>query len=196
REQLRSGRFALMHSHGLTAAAQAAWANRGIRVPHVVTSHDVFRPEQAAGLMRRAKIWILGRLLRQVDTIVSVTKDAQENLLQYVPQLVTGGCHMLSIPHGIETDRFAATAHHGAGWLRQHLGLDDEVFLMGFLGRFMEQKGFLPLLGALERLVARGTARPFHLLAVGSGDYVREYRRETQQRGLGDYVSFMNHVAD
>src|SRR5262249_55973379 len=113
-----------------------------------------------------------------------------------VPQLVTGGCHLLSIPHGIDTDRFAAAAHHEAGWLRQHLSLDDDVFLMGFLGRFMEQKGFLPLLGALERLVARGTARLFHLVAVGSGDYVREYRRETQQRGLGEYVSFMNHVAD
>lgn len=196
REQLQSGRFALMHSHGLTAAAQAAWANRGIRVPHVVTSHDVFRPDQAQGLVRRAKIWVLGRLLRHVDAIVSVTKDAQENLLQYVPHLVTAPCHLLSIPHGIDTDRFALGDDHEAGWLRQQLGLEPEVVLLGFLGRFMEQKGFLPLLEALERVIAAGTARPFHLLAVGSGDYVREYRRETQRRGLGEHVTFMNHVPD
>jgi glycosyltransferase involved in cell wall biosynthesis len=196
REQLQSSRFALMHSHGLTAAAHGAWANRGIRVPHVVTSHDVFRPDQAAGLLRRAKIWVLGRLLRHVDAIVSVTKDAHENLRQYLPQLVTGSCHLLSIPHGIDTDRFALTDDNEAGWLRQQLDLTDDVFLLGFLGRFMEQKGFLPLLGALERLVATGTVRPFHLVAVGSGDYVREYRREVARRGLGARITFMNQVPD
>jgi glycosyltransferase involved in cell wall biosynthesis len=196
REQLRSGRFALMHSHGLTAAAHAAWANRRIGVPHVVTSHDVFRPDQAAGLLRRAKIWVLGRLLRRVDAIVSVTQDAQQNLLQFLPQLGTSGCHLLSIPHGIDTRRFACKDHQGTGWLRRRLHLSDDVFLMGFLGRFMEQKGFLPLLGALERLVAAGTARPFHLVAVGSGDYVREYRREVERRGLSQRITFMAHVPD
>jgi glycosyltransferase involved in cell wall biosynthesis len=196
REQLKSGRFALLHSHGLTAAAHAAWANRGLAVPHVVTSHDVFRPDQAAGFLRRAKIWVLGRLLRRADAIVSVTHDAQENLLQYLPQLKTSGCHLLSIPHGIDTRRFESANDRDAGWLRSRLGIADDVFLMGFLGRFMEQKGFRPLLGALERIIAVGTARPFHLVAVGSGDYVREYRRETIRRGLGEHITFLEHVPD
>ena len=59
---------------------------------------------------------------------------------------------------------------------------------MGFLGRFMEQKGFLPLLDALQRL---RTARPFHLAAVGSGDYEREYRAEVERRGLSGSVTFL-----
>src|SRR5262245_477540 len=41
RALLRSGRFALLHSHGATAAAHVAWANRRARVPHLVISHDV-----------------------------------------------------------------------------------------------------------------------------------------------------------
>jgi glycosyltransferase involved in cell wall biosynthesis len=195
RAQLCSGRFALMHSHGLTAAAHAAWANRGLGVPHVVTSHDVFRPDQAVGLVRRVKIWVLGRLLRRADAIVSVTQDAQQNLLEYLPQLETGRCHLLSIPHGIDARRFAAMSSPVHGWLRRRLGLSDDIFLMGFLGRFMEQKGFLPLLGALQRVVGMGKTS-FHLAAVGSGDYVREYRREVAHRGLTGYISFMDHVPD
>ena len=32
-----------------------------------------------------------------------------------------------------------------------------DAFLIGFLGRFMEQKGFLYLIDALDRLLASGT---------------------------------------
>src|SRR5262249_6235313 len=58
REQLRTGRYDLMHSQGMTAAAHAAWANRGLGVPHVATAHDVFRPAQVAGARGWAKLWL------------------------------------------------------------------------------------------------------------------------------------------
>jgi glycosyltransferase involved in cell wall biosynthesis len=60
----------------------------------------------------------------------------------------------------------------------------------------MEQKGFLPLLGAIERLVREGPPRPFHLVAVGSGDFEREYRAEVEHRGLAGRVSMLGFVMD
>jgi glycosyltransferase involved in cell wall biosynthesis len=67
---------------------------------------------------------------------------------------------------------------------------------MGFLGRFMEQKGFLPLLDALALLAGRTTARPFHLVAVGSGDCERRYRARVESLGLGERVTFLQFVPD
>jgi glycosyltransferase involved in cell wall biosynthesis len=60
----------------------------------------------------------------------------------------------------------------------------------------MEQKGFLPLLGALQRLLAEGSPRPLHLLAVGSSDYQREYRAQVERRGLGRHVTMLDFVPD
>ncbi len=194
RRLLRTGRFALIHSHGVIAGAQAAVANVGAGVPHVMTAHDVFRPVHAAGLAGRARLWLLGRLLRGVDTLVAVGGDVRANFLEYLPTLATSRCRLVCIPNGIDAGRFAEP-HGDADDLRARLGVGGDVPLFGFLGRFMEQKGFLPLLDALSLLVAETTA-PFHLLAMGSGDYEREYRREAERRGLANRISFVPFVPD
>jgi glycosyltransferase involved in cell wall biosynthesis len=193
RPLLRSGRFGLVHSHGLTAAMQTAAANFGIGLPHLATVHDPLRPDQFPGLRGRFKRWLMNRLLRRLDAIVCVGQDIRENLLEYLPALRPD--RLVVIRNGIDTDRFAVRAAASAD-LRQRLQLDPGVALVGFLGRFMVQKGFLPLLEAIERLVREGPPRPFHLVAVGSGDFEREYRAEIERRGLREYVSMLGFVMD
>jgi glycosyltransferase involved in cell wall biosynthesis len=195
RDQLRMGQYALVHSHGLTAAAQAAWANRRIGMPHLATAHDVFRPTQVRGVRGWAKLRLLGRLLRRLNRIIACGEDVRSNLLEYLPGIERHGCRLLTIRNGIDTNRFAK-ASATADDLRRQLELPANVRLFGFLGRFMEQKGFLPLLDALDRLRSRETAWPFHLVAVGSGDYEREYRAEVQRRGLSQTVSFLGFIAE
>jgi glycosyltransferase involved in cell wall biosynthesis len=193
RRLLRTGHFGLIHSHGLTAAMQAAAANFGIGVPHAATVHDPLRPEQFPGFRGRFKSGMMGRLLRRLDTVVCPGQDIRANLLEYLPALRRD--RLVVIPNGIDTDRFAANGLP-ADDLRCRLGLKPDVTLVGFLGRFMVQKGFLPLLGVLERLVREQPARPFHLVAVGSGDFEREYRAEIERRGLRDHVSMLGFVMD
>ena len=182
-----------MHSHGLTAGMQAAAANLGIGLPHAATVHDPLRPEQFPGFRGRIKRGLMGRLLRRLDAIVCVGQDIRANLQEYLPSL--RGDRLVVIPNGIDTDRFADDGPV-SGDLRRQLGLAPDVTVIGFLGRFMVQKGFLPLLGALERLVRERPPRPFHLVAVGSGDFEREYRAEIERRGLRDYVSMLGVVMD
>src|SRR5262249_37400356 len=154
---------------------------------------DVFRPVQAAGARGWAKLWVLSRLLRRLDTLIACGEDVRGNLLQYLPDITSAGCRMVTIRNGIDTHRFAARSEQetASPELHQGLGVGADVRLLGFLGRFMEQKGFLPLLDALERLMARGTAKPFHVVAVGSGDFEREYRAEVERHGLAHRVSFL-----
>ena len=51
------------------------------------------------------------------------------------------------------------------------LGIRADAYLLGFLGRFMEQKGFEVLVKALRRILDSGGMDRLWLLAVGSGDY-------------------------
>jgi glycosyltransferase involved in cell wall biosynthesis len=194
RSLLRSGRFAFLHSHGLTAACHGVLAALGTGVPHLATVHDVLRREQFPGWRGSLKRWLMGRLLRRIDDVVLPGDDVYANLLEYLPLLHCGRCRLHVIRNGIDAAHYARRGP-ASDALRQRLALDRETVLVGFLGRFMQQKGFLPLLDAVARL-ATGNARPFHVAAFGSGDYAREYARQVERRGLTPYLTMLDAVAD
>jgi glycosyltransferase involved in cell wall biosynthesis len=197
RRQLQTGRFDLIHSHGLTAGIAAILGNVRLGIPHVITSHDVIRANQYPGMAGYIKRYIISRLLRRANALVAVSCDAMENHLEYLPRLSNGRCRLVTVVNGIDTARVSQHRPEGPRQLRDRLGIDDDVFLIGFLGRFMEQKGFLILIDALDRLFASRLSKRCHLVAVGSGDYVREYRGEVDRRPrLSGGVSFVEHVAD
>ncbi len=102
----------------------------------------------------------------------------------------------MTIPNGIDVRKYAVPAVTDGEDLRSRLKLRTDTTLFGFLGRFMEQKGFLVLLDALQRLAADVPDMPFHLVAVGSGDYQREYQKEIQRRGLSNIVSLLDFTPD
>jgi glycosyltransferase involved in cell wall biosynthesis len=192
---LASRRFDLVHAHGLTAAVHVVVANLGLGLPHLATVHDALRPDQFPGLRGRVKRWTLGQLVRRVGTLVAVSADIRDNLLDYLPALGRGPCRLVTIPNGIDAGRYRSLGPPPVD-LRTRLGIGPEKFLIGFLGRFVVQKGFLPLLTALQQLLAQGPPRPFHLVAVGSLDYQREYRKQVERRGLAGRVTLLEFVPD
>ncbi len=200
RRLLKSHKPCLIHSHGFNAGAAVALANIGIGVPHLFTSHDVIRPEaQFPGIAGRLKLRVFGYLLSRADKIVAVTHDAKQNHLQHLPALRKNPNKLQTIVHGIDVARFRnGRATQADPALRASLGIDQESVLLGFLGRFMEQKGFLVLVEALDRMLATGPpSRKFHLLAVGSGDFEVKYRAEVERRvRLKGCVTFTDHVPD
>jgi glycosyltransferase involved in cell wall biosynthesis/SAM-dependent methyltransferase len=197
RRLLPEGRFSLIHSQGFTSGTEAVLANLGVGVPHVNTVHDVIRANQFPGLRGRLKLLVVGLLLAQTDVIIAPSEDARGNLFQYYPALRFRRHRVATVLHGIDVSRFQRRDCSGVDRLRGRLGLAPDVFLMGFFGRFMEQKGFLILIDAMERLLAEGAPRPFHLVAVGSGDYIRECRAEIARRAcLQGHISFLDYTPD
>jgi glycosyltransferase involved in cell wall biosynthesis len=193
---LREGRFGLLHSHGVTAAAHAALANLGLGVPHVVTLHEPLRTGQFTGWLGLLKRWTLARALRQADAILTVSDDARANLMDYFPALRSRADRVITLPNGIHAERYTAPGGRPINDLRERIGLDAQPFLIGFLGRFMPEKGFPVLLEAVGRLARQDTVRPFHLVGFGSGDFRREYQKAIQRRGLEKCVSLFDFVAD
>jgi glycosyltransferase involved in cell wall biosynthesis len=195
RRLLRSRRFDVVHSHGFTSAAQVVFATWGRGVPHVATIHDVIRPAQFPGWKGWFQRQALGWLLRQVTTLIPVGMDVRDNLLEYLPPLRGRKDRLEVIHNGIDVAHFSRT-HHPHRELRSELKLDPGTSLWGFLGRFMEQKGFLPLIEALALLRSRHPEARFHIAAFGAGDNLVQYRRRVEELGLAEQITFRPFVPD
>jgi glycosyltransferase involved in cell wall biosynthesis len=192
---VQSGRFSFVHAHGLTAAAHATLAVLGSAVPLLVTLHEPLRPAQFSGLFGTFKRWLLGRALARAKAIVTVSADARANLLRYFPNLRRHAHRIHAIANGIDAERYTCS-DQGEGNLRPELGLDEDTTLIGFLGRFMPEKGFGLLLEAVTRLVQHGGVPRFHVVAFGSSDYRREYQRQIEGQGLARYITLRDFVQD
>jgi glycosyltransferase involved in cell wall biosynthesis len=108
KDLLREGRFGVLHSHGLTAAAHAALANLGVGIPHLVSLHERLRPNQFPGWLGCLKRWVLRRALQQADAIVTADENARANLLEHIPALRSRAQRLFTIPNGIQTERWMA----------------------------------------------------------------------------------------
>jgi glycosyltransferase involved in cell wall biosynthesis len=194
REELARGRYSLVHAHGLGAAAHAAFACVRQEAPLIVTLHEPLRSAQFAGLTGPARRWLLGRALARAAALVTVSGDARANLLRHFPNLRRLAGRIHTVPNGIDASRFEGARRTGG--LRAELGVPDGTALIGFLGRFMPEKGFPLLLEAARRLVRFGGVPAFHVVAFGSSDYRREYEARIEREGLGGHVTLRDFVPD
>lgn len=181
--------FDLVHSHGLTSGMCSAVPARIKGIPHLLTMHDVFTEKQVEGVSGKMKLCAISLILPLADAIHSVSYDAQENLLEYVPTLKLFTGKLFAIPNGIQTSRFMSSEKRD---LKKELKLDETVFLIGFLGRFMSPKGFRYLIDALYLLKTDYTLarRPF-IITFGQGDYIREEQEMVRKHGLEQDIYFL-----
>ena len=93
------------------------------------------------------------------------------------------------VPSGVDTARFALG--DGRAW-RRRLGIPDEAYVMGHLGRLAREKNLVFLAEALaEALVARPGA---HALVVGEGEARRDIEVAMVARGVADRLHFTGRL--
>ncbi|MDD2852253.1 MAG: glycosyltransferase family 4 protein [Desulfuromonadaceae bacterium] len=186
---LMRGRYDLVHSQGFTSGICAALPAFLFRTPHILTSHDVLSNAQFRGFSGRIKKIGMGAALSLVNTIHSVSHDAQANLLEFFPAFARKNGKCVVILNGIESDRFVNAVPRD---LRSELGVGEDFFLIGFLGRFMAQKGFVYLVDAIEQLKKSGNLpkKPL-VLTFGDGAFIREEKAAITARGLDEYFKFL-----
>ncbi|MBZ5555293.1 MAG: glycosyltransferase family 4 protein [Acidobacteriia bacterium] len=185
----------LIHSQGYTAAMVAVLASVFSRTCHVVTPHEVLRQDQFAGWLGPLKRKILGFLLSRADVIQSVSHDAQENLVEYLPVLRRHPSKLAVIMNGISVEEFDQGSIEGGSTFRKDNGIGDEVVLFGFFGRFMPAKGFTVLIDAVEEIAkGNGIKRDFKVVAVNDGAFIREYKAIIARKGLSNYFLFSGFI--
>ncbi|NEO83104.1 MAG: glycosyltransferase family 4 protein [Spirulina sp. SIO3F2] len=74
--------------------------------------------------------------------------------------------------------------------LRAQLGIPPEMFVVGFVGRFVVEKGLLTLIRAMAGL----TEQPWRLLLLGRGPIREELQALAGQLGIGDRLIWVESV--
>jgi len=190
--ELQSGRYQLAHSQGATAGIVTAPGARALGVPHVVTLHETFRPEQFTGLRGALTRQALRLMFGLADGVVVLGDDALANLLECVPLDEPQRRRIHIVRNGVPVDWLVTEGERHCPGLRQRLGLPADISLLGFVGRFMPEKGFDLLIRAVHELKQRGDAVPgFHVVAVNDGAYMREYRQTIDALGISSHFSFV-----
>lgn len=159
RDLLHDGSFALLQSHGVTAAAHAALANLPLGVPHLTVLHEPLHAPRSPSCLGRLKHWMLEQALRRSDAIVVVGDEVRESLLEISSALRSLFERVYTIPNGIETRGYTFTPETPLAELRLHFGSETRAILIGFSAGTAREIGIRALDEAARRL-----ARPFHLV--------------------------------
>lgn len=185
---LIENKYDLIHSHGFTSGMCSVVPSLLLGIPHLMTSHDVFNENQFNGISGNFKRFGMQCLFTMIDKIHSVSHDAKDNFITYFPSL-SGDMKNIVVKNGIEIDRFLDAEPRD---LRAELNLGSNTFLIGFMGRFMTQKGFRYLIDAMELLNQKEKLpkRPI-VLTFGQGGFVREEIKSIKERGLENMFLFM-----
>lgn len=192
--KLVGGKIGLIHSQGATAGAIVSLVNMLWRKPHVITFHETFDDRTLSGRLAPLKREVLSFLFSRANRINLVSEDARCNMLEYFPKLRTREQKIIVIPNGVDIGYLEASDGLGRD-LRRDLNIAHGSRVLGFLGRFMPEKGFPVLIDAIAKLVERGR-RDVLVVAVGSGAYEREYRALVKERSLENQFRFIPYQSD
>ncbi|HSL21154.1 MAG TPA: glycosyltransferase family 4 protein [Vicinamibacterales bacterium] len=179
-------RFDLVHCHGYRADLLGCIVSTCFGVPAVATVHGFIPNDRYLRLYRRLDL----ALLRRFAKVMAVSGQIKEELV--------GG--------GVAPDRVEVITN-GIAWasardregsrreIRAQLGISEDDFVFGFVGRLSEEKGLTCLLRSLQGLSAAGGARCRALL-VGDGPQRSALERLATGLGVGANVAFAGFQAN
>jgi len=185
---LRNKNYQIIHSQGYTAGILSNFANMIFRVPHIITLHHIFGHGQFSDTFWKRFQWLkresIQFVLSYADRIQTVSDDAMSNLLEYFPGLERRKEKLIVIKNGIDIREFLAEYKiNEAIFPKQR-----NIFYLGFLGRYMPEKGFSFIIDLMESLVKKHRKRNFRVVSVGGfGGFIREYKKKIDSRGISEY---------
>lgn len=189
-KELRGKKYDLILSQGFISAFTVYFANLIFKVPHILTIHGILEPRFFVGWFSGIKRLLIYRVLRGVTALYGVSNDILNHVLDQIPELKNNGPKTIVIPNGIEVSDFVAENPNVIN-LREVFDIDPSTFIFGFFGRFMPQKGFDLLLKAVDILRQECGTRAFKVVAVGSGDYIRELQQNIRDMRIEDRFIFL-----
>lgn len=174
-------RVQLVHTHSSPDAWACGIAARFARVPVVRSRH----------LSTRIRRNAFSRLvyMRLADRVITSGQTIKEEMVHGNRM---DGDRIVSIPAGIDVNRFVPAADRGAA--RRALGFAEGDFVVGIVSVLRSWKGHQDLLEAVHRLVRIGV--PVKLIIVGDGPQEKNIRQRIAELGLHDRVQMMGYRGD
>jgi glycosyltransferase involved in cell wall biosynthesis len=178
---IRAGGYDLVHTHLYRACVYGRFAARMAGVRAVVATEHSLGDSQMEG--RRLTAGVRGLYLaseRLGSATVAVSPTVAERLKRWgvpAPRIEV-------VPNGIDLDRFRF-APERREHTRRHLGLPEDAWVVGGVGRLTAGKRFDVLVRALALL-----PHECRLLLVGGGPEEQALRRTAREAGVADRVVF------
>ncbi len=189
------GNVDLIHSQGSSAGIIVSSINIIFKIPHIITFHETFDTETISGRFRSLKTKVASFLFSRASYLITVSDDARQNALEYFPNLKKYTDRIIVIYNGVDTDYFQEEIKDLRD-VHEIEGIDKDSFVIGYLGRYMPEKGFPVLINAVAKVAEMKPATKFKVLSVGDGAYIREYKAIIKEKGLNEYFVFIGLQPD
>ena len=175
----------IVHSHINTLSVFPLSAAKKAGVPvRIAHSHSTMgKGELAKNLMKLA--------LRPLSNLYPTERFACS---EYAGKWLFGrDADFTVVPNAIELEKFRFDPVIRQG-TRKELGIADDMFLIGHVGRFMPQKNQAFLVDVLAELLPQksGTILAF----VGDGPDRPDVQQHAQELGIGDHILFLGQRTD
>jgi len=186
---IRSENYDIVHTHSTKPGVLgriAAFREGTPLVIHTVHGfpfHDFMNP-----LKRWLYIWIEKLINIRTHHLITVSTL---NLQKIVDLGMAGREKLTNIYSGIDVGRFTSS---GSKDLHAELDLPRDTQLVGFVGRFSDQKSPFTMLEAIVRVVK--TVRNVHFIFVGDGPLREDMETFVQTHELEAYISFLGYRHD
>ena len=183
--RLRPG-HAILHAHHLYLEAMIAVLMKHLTSMPTLAKVACGGSDGDFARLHRIGGTVMLPLLRRLDRVVAVSREIRNELTGhgFIPE------HIVEIPNGVDTHRFAPAADPQAAQLQTGLGPETVLFL----GRLDAQKGLDTALAAWARVAGRRPAA--RLFLAGDGPARGPLEERARELRLGERVRFLGPRLD
>jgi glycosyltransferase involved in cell wall biosynthesis len=181
--ELRQRKGWLLCTHGFKANVVGYLASRITRTPHVAFVRG-FTAEN-----RRIRFYEMleRQALRRAERVVCVSRKQAEEIARLRPTrrrpVVVKNAMLPPYPRAYDREPLS----------RASLGIPDDAFVFGSVGRLSPEKGHRFMISAFHKLCAEHPTRKPYLIVVGDGVEQGSLERQAAQPGIRDCVHFAGY---
>jgi glycosyltransferase involved in cell wall biosynthesis len=189
---LKNNPIDIIHSHSLFGDIIVLLLNFEGKAPAIIrTLHNELRTEWSRRPLRRL---ILTNFLYPMafDVEIGVSQYITESLNQrWFARLL--GRRAITIHNALDINRFKRV-NHDRLMIKRELGIPENAFLVGSIGRLTKQKGFDVFLNAAAQAIK--SSPEFYFIIIGDGEDATSLKRQAFELKLENRILFTGSRSD
>ncbi|MHB1286995.1 MAG: glycosyltransferase [Leptospirales bacterium] len=181
RRHILENKIDIVHTHIITADLWGRISLLGTKIPLVTTSHSI---HFNSGRLQGALDHFLSHVTDAIVCVSSRVRDSRKNESRLPFH------RLVVIENGIDFNRLETPVTRPMA--RESLGLGEEIFTLGIIGRLSLVKNHKLLLQSIAEICQGGRAHPnLQLLVVGEGELDVLLKEEVRKSGIEKNVRFL-----
>ncbi len=184
----------IVHTHTAKAGALGRMAAIFAGVPvKIHTFHGHVFDGYFSPLKTRVFIAIEKSLAFFTDRVIVVSDSVKKEIVDDLKIVPDRKCSVIKL--GFDLDKFLNNDNY-SGLLRAKLGLGEDAFIVGIVGRLVPIKNHMMFLHAVRKTIDAHPGKAMKFLVVGDGEMRGYLEEESRKLGLEKYVIFTGWIKD